>query len=68
MDRVASWWDGFELWLAGLSFVPQVALVMVVLVPACAGIAWLLDRAMAVAFALVGRGEDDSPADRTEDC
>jgi len=68
VERVASWWDGFELWLAGLSFVPQVTLVLVVLLPLCAGIAWLLDRAMATAFALVGRGESDAPAQSTEDC
>ncbi|KHJ72637.1 MULTISPECIES: hypothetical protein [Rhodococcus] len=68
MDRVASWWDGFELWLAGLSFVPQVTLVLAVLVPACSGVAWLLDRAMAGVFGLLGRGETDSPATTTEDC
>ncbi|AOD23673.1 hypothetical protein RBB84_10435 [Rhodococcus sp. D-6] len=68
MDRVASWWDGFELWLAGLSFVPQAALVLAVLVPACSGVAWLLDRAMAGVFGLLGRGETDSPATTTEDC
>ncbi|KSZ59377.1 membrane protein [Rhodococcus pyridinivorans KG-16] len=68
MDRVASWWDGFELWLAGLSFVPQVALVLAVLVPACFGVAWLLDRAMAGVFGLLGRGETDSSATTTEDC
>lgn len=67
MEQVASWWDGFELWLAGLSFVPQVALVLIVLVPACAAVAWTLDRAMAGTFALVGRRESDVPASSTED-
>ena len=61
MDRVASWWDGFELWLAGLSFVPQAALVLLVMVPLCAGAAWLLDRVLAGVFAAVGRREHDVP-------
>ena len=65
MDRVAAWWDGLELWVAGLPFVPQVALVLVVMVPVCFGIAQLLDRGLAVAFAALGRGEvvdADGPA------
>lgn len=62
MDRMASWWDGFELWLAGLSFVPQAALVLLVMVPLCAGAAWLLDRVLAAAFAAVGRREPEIPA------
>ncbi|TCN56919.1 hypothetical protein EV641_10257 [Rhodococcus sp. SMB37] len=63
MERVASWWDGFELWLAGLSFVPQAALVLIVMVPLCGVVAWLLDRVVATGFAAVGRGEPEpSPA------
>ena len=68
VDRVASWWDGFELWLTGLSFVPQSALVLAVLVPVCGGVAWLLDRVIAGAFAVVGRREPVSPAPDPEDC
>ncbi|MDV2475073.1 hypothetical protein ACFWDA_06610 [Rhodococcus zopfii] len=65
MDRMATWWDGFELWLAGLSFVPQAALVLLVMVPLCAGAAWLLDRLLAAVFAAVGRGEPETPAPAT---
>jgi hypothetical protein len=67
VDRVASWWDGFELWLAGLPFVPQVALVLVVMVPLCAGVAWLLDRALAGVLAAVGRREPAASERKTED-
>lgn len=72
MDRVASWWDGFELWLAGLSFVPQAALVLLVMVPLCVGAASLLDRTLAAVFAAVGRREPDATApaatELTKDC
>lgn len=68
MDRVAAWWDGFELWLAGLPFVPQVALVLVVLVPLCGAVAWALDRTIAAVFTVVGRGESEPPVRTTEDC
>ncbi|AWK72109.1 hypothetical protein CBI38_11480 [Rhodococcus oxybenzonivorans] len=55
MELMASWWDGFELWIAGLPFVPQVALVLLVMVPVCRGVAWLLDRALAAVFVLLRR-------------
>lgn len=67
MDRAVSWWDGFELWLAGLPFVPQVALVLGVVVPVCAGVAWLLDRALAGVLAAVGRREPAASEPKTED-
>lgn len=65
---MASWWDSFEFWLAGLSFVPQAALVLAVLVPLCGAVAWLLDRVIAAVFAALGRGEPEPPARTTEDC
>jgi hypothetical protein len=68
VERVASWWDGFELWLTGLSFVPQTALVLIVMVPLCAGAAWVLDRVIAAAFAAVGRREPEPPGPDSEDC
>ncbi|WP_264184607.1 hypothetical protein [Rhodococcus yananensis] len=68
VDRVAAWWDGFELWLAGLSFVPQAALVFAVMVPLCGAVAWLLDRVIATVFTVIGRGESEPPARTTEDC
>ena len=54
---MAAWWDGLELWVASLPFVPQVALVLAVMVPMCFGIARLLDRGLAIVFAALGRGE-----------
>ncbi|WP_430333176.1 hypothetical protein [Rhodococcus sp. ACT016] len=57
MDQFASWWDGAELWVAGLPFIPQVVLVLAVMIPACFGIAWLLDRVLSAVFAAVGRAE-----------
>ncbi|QBJ95022.1 hypothetical protein ERC79_02865 [Rhodococcus sp. ABRD24] len=70
MDQLASWWDGAELWVAGLPFIPQVILVLAVMIPCCFGIAWLLDRALSVVFALLGRAEivdpDGSTGERTK--
>ncbi|PTR32026.1 hypothetical protein C8K36_1011072 [Rhodococcus sp. OK519] len=57
MDQVANWWDGAELWIAGLPFIPQVLLVLAVMIPACFGIAWMLDRVLSAVFAAVGRAE-----------
>lgn len=57
MDQLASWWDGAELWIAGLPFIPQVVLVLAVMIPACFGIAWMLDRVLSAVFAALGRAE-----------
>lgn len=57
MDQLANWWDGAELWIAGLPFIPQVLLVLAVMIPACFGIAWMLDRVLSAVFAAVGRAE-----------
>lgn len=40
---VARWWDGVELWLTQLPLPAQVALLMLVLLPACWGVAKLTD-------------------------
>jgi hypothetical protein len=45
-DGVSGWWDGFELWLAQQWFPLQFVLVMAVLLPLCAGLAWLIHRAV----------------------
>jgi uncharacterized membrane protein YqjE len=52
VDRIADWWDSFELWMAGLPFIPQVALVLIVVVPLCRLVAIGLDRALAAVLAL----------------
>jgi hypothetical protein len=41
---MAEWWNGVELWVAGLAFPLQFALVVVFLGPLCVGVAWVIDR------------------------
>jgi hypothetical protein len=41
---MAVWWNGVELWVAGLAFPLQFALVAVFLGPLCVGVAWVIDR------------------------
>ncbi|MCP2292787.1 hypothetical protein ACFYT3_14890 [Nocardia amikacinitolerans] len=55
MHRVAGWWDGFELWVAGLPFIPQFLVVLVGMVPVSFAIAYLLDRALRATLQLLGR-------------
>jgi hypothetical protein len=51
---VLQWWDGVELWLTQLGLAPQVALLMLVLLPACLWAARVLDRAVGVVFERLG--------------
>ena len=44
MGWLSDWWNGVELWMLGLSFPFQFALVMVVLLPLFLVLAWLIDR------------------------
>ncbi|MHA3020785.1 hypothetical protein ACXPWS_11025 [Mycobacterium sp. BMJ-28] len=46
MDGILSWWDGVELWLSGLGFVAQTAVVMPVVLALAYGIAVVLDGAL----------------------
>ncbi|MGW0160511.1 hypothetical protein ACWDUN_14470 [Mycobacterium sp. NPDC003323] len=46
MGDFLSWWDGVELWLSGLGFVAQTAIVMPVVLLLAYGIAVLLDGAL----------------------
>lgn len=55
MNQIASWWDGLELWLSGLPYVPQLLLVIVVALPVAFGLARLFDMAIERVFALLGR-------------
>lgn len=41
---LSDWWNGVELWISGLPFPFQFALVIVVLAPVCLVVAWLIDR------------------------
>lgn len=56
------WWDDFELWLTGLPFALQFALVMIVLVPSAAAIAFGVDRLFDVLSARIPdrRADPDS--------
>ncbi|PPJ31546.1 hypothetical protein C5E45_30145 [Nocardia nova] len=55
MHHVAGWWDGFELWVAGLPFIPQFVVVLVGAVPVSFLIAYLLDRGLRIVLRLLGR-------------
>lgn len=54
MDRIAGWWDGFELWVAGLPFIPQFLVVLVGMVPISFAIAYLLDRGLRLVLRMFG--------------
>ena len=50
-----SWWDGVELWLSGLGFVVQTAVVMPVVLTLAYGLATLLDAALGQGIKLMHR-------------
>jgi hypothetical protein len=71
---MAEWWNGVELWVLGLAFPLQFALVIVLLAPLCMGVAWAIDRIVDHASALFGPAPgaeepigDEEPAERSED-
>lgn len=41
---MAEWWNGIELWVTGIPFPFQFALVVLFLGPLCVGVAWVIDR------------------------
>lgn len=45
LRSLANWWDSVELWITQLPFPFQVVLAIVVLLPLCAGVAALADKA-----------------------
>ncbi|MGH3761381.1 hypothetical protein [Actinophytocola sp.] len=55
------WWNGVELWMLGLPFPFQFALVVVVLVPLCLVVAWLIDRIVDHASAFFGPAASPEP-------
>lgn len=55
MGDFLSWWDGVELWLSGLGFVAQTAIVMPVVLILAFGTAVVLDGALGNGFNLVRR-------------
>jgi hypothetical protein len=46
MGGFLNWWDGVELWLTGLPFVAQTAVVMPVVLALAYGVAVVLDGAL----------------------
>jgi hypothetical protein len=46
VSGILNWWDGVELWLSGLGFVAQTAVVMPVVLLLAYGTAVLLDGAL----------------------
>ncbi|ABK69730.1 hypothetical protein [Mycolicibacterium smegmatis] len=55
MGALLNWWDGVELWLTGLPFLAQTAVVMPVVLALAYGIAVVLDGALAQAVHAVRR-------------
>lgn len=63
VERIAGWWDGFELWVAGLPFIPQFLVVLVIMVPISFVIAFALDRALHAVMRVLGRDRGGSAPD-----
>ncbi|MQY20745.1 hypothetical protein [Nocardia macrotermitis] len=61
MHGIAGWWDGFELWVAGLPFLPQFAVVLIGMVPISFLIAYLLDRLLHEGLRALGRDRAPEP-------
>ncbi|MEV5648554.1 hypothetical protein AB0L57_09915 [Nocardia sp. NPDC052254] len=55
MHHFAGWWDGFELWVAGLPFLPQFVVVLVGAIPLSFLIAYGLDRGLRAVLHALGR-------------
>lgn len=54
-----SWWDGVELWLSGLGFVVQTAVVMPVVLALAYGLAVVLDAALGQGIRVLERVRHD---------
>ncbi|BBZ08404.1 hypothetical protein MDOR_25730 [Mycolicibacterium doricum] len=59
MDGFLSWWDGVELWLTGLGFVAQTAVVLPVALLLAYGLAVILDGALAAGVRVLRRARHD---------
>lgn len=67
VQHIAGWWDGFELWVAGLPFIPQFIVVLVGMVPVSFAIAYLLDRLLRISLQLLGRNHTSVTTPTAED-
>lgn len=56
---MSEWWNGVELWVSGLPFAFQFALVMVLIGPLCVVVAWAIDRTVDHASAWFGPAPGD---------
>ncbi|UGT60492.1 hypothetical protein [Nocardia asteroides] len=63
MEQIAGWWDGFELWVAGLPFIPQFVVVLLGMVPISVAIAMGLDRTLRAVLHLLGRDGKPEPGE-----
>ena len=61
LHGLVDWWNAVELWMLGLPFVFQFAIVIAVLLPLCVGVAWLIDRIVDYASAWFGPSDEDEP-------
>jgi len=61
LHGLVDWWNGVELWMLGLPFPFQFAIVMAVLLPLCVLVAWLIDRIVDYASELFGPSKEDEP-------
>jgi len=63
VNGILSWWDGVELWLSGLGFVAQTAVVMPVVLLLAYGVAVLLDGALGNGIKLLKghRSDEEGP-------
>jgi hypothetical protein len=59
VDRILSWWDGFELWLSGLGFVWQTLIVMPVVLMLAFAIAVVTDALLGGGIRVVRRLRGD---------
>ncbi|TCO50818.1 hypothetical protein [Actinocrispum wychmicini] len=64
MSWLSEWWNAVELWITQLAFPAQFAVVIAVLLPVCAGGAWLIDRAVDYVGDKINRARGPS----VEDC
>ena len=55
-----NWWDGVELWLSGLGFIAQTAVVMPVVLALAYGIAVVLDTALGCGIRVLKRARHDT--------
>lgn len=66
MRTIVDGWDAFELWVTQLAFPFQVLLVIVVLLPMCAVVATVVDRATE-RFDTPSTSRPDATSHRAED-